>query len=994
VSRIGTHKNDKAGLQGERKMAKTPKKSTKKVSPRSAGTSARSASKADSADAKASQAATRKTKAATGKAATGKAATSKAAAEKSAAKTATVGRKTSAGKTGASARTTSATKTASKRGAKAATAAKTAGKATTARATKTSRGTSAKTAKAGAARTSRATAKATTKPAAKTATKTAAKTAAKATTKATASKATASKAKSAKATSARAAKSATAKSATKSSSRSAGKTTATKTAATKSTARKTATAKTAAGKATAARKPRTAATGKAAAAKVTAKATGKSATRKSATGKAATKTAATKTAARTTRSAKPDAKPAKAAKAASKGTSKTAAKISAKAASKTASKGTARTTARSTTKGAGKRAGAAADTPALPASRPTPRAGRSATASRRAALAARRTPARPLTPAAEETSAPAKPTVPAVRPTALPPATRRTNPPPVVRRQAVPMVIEPTGAKGSAKEPAKPRSILSRRKGAMPNGVKVLGKMAPRFEEILTPEALEFIAALHRRFDGRRRELLRARTERQARFDAGELPDFLPETKHIRHNPWKVAPIPADLQDRRVEITGPTDRKMIINALNSGAKVFMADFEDATSPTWANVIEGQINLKDRWHGAVFDHTDPDTGKRYELGDNPAVLIVRPRGLHLVERHVEVDGRPVPGSLLDFGLYAFHNAKAALAEGSGPYLYLPKLESHLEARLWNEVFLHTESALGLHRGTIKATVLIETLPAAFEMHEILHELRDHVAGLNCGRWDYIFSFIKKLAKNDAFVLPDRSQVVMGKAFLKAYSQLLIQTCHQRGAFAMGGMAAQIPVKDDQERNEAAFAKVRADKEREAGDGHDGTWVAHPDLVPVAMEVFDRLMPGRNQLDELREDVDVGQAELLEVHQGTRTEAGFRENIRVGVRYIEAWLRGKGAVPIYGLMEDAATAEIARAQIWQWITYGAKLDDGTQVTPAFFERALHEEMETVRQEVGEERFEYGRFPEAISLFHRLSLAAEFEEFLTLPAYALID
>ncbi|NJL50748.1 MAG: malate synthase A [Blastochloris sp.] len=552
------------------------------------------------------------------------------------------------------------------------------------------------------------------------------------------------------------------------------------------------------------------------------------------------------------------------------------------------------------------------------------------------------------------------------------------------------MVVEP---KGPAKEPSKPRSIPSHRKTTVPDGVKLPAKMAARFEEILTPEALDFIAALHRRFDGRRRELLRARAERQARFDAGELPDFLPETKHIRQHPWQVAHIPADLQDRRVEITGPVDRKMIINALNSGAKVFMADFEDATSPTWTNVIEGQINLKDRWHSAVFDHTDPDTGKRYELGDNPAVLMVRPRGLHLIERHVEIDGRPVSGSLFDFGLYAFHNAKATLAEGSGPYFYLPKLESHLEARLWNEVFLHAESALGIHRGTIKATVLIETLPAAFEMHEILHELRDHIAGLNCGRWDYIFSFVKKLANNNAFILPDRSQVVMGKAFLKAYSQLLIQTCHRRGAFAMGGMAAQIPIKGDAEKNEAAFARVRADKEREAGDGHDGTWVAHPDLVPVAMEVFDRLMPGKNQLDELREDIDVGQAELLEVPHGTRTEAGFRENIRVGVQYIEAWLRGRGAVPIYGLMEDAATAEIARAQIWQWIKYGAKLDDGTQVTPAFFEKALHEEIERVRQEVGEEAFAYGRFPEATQLFHKLSLAAEFEEFFTLPAYALI-
>ncbi|KAA5596758.1 malate synthase A [Blastochloris sulfoviridis] len=529
---------------------------------------------------------------------------------------------------------------------------------------------------------------------------------------------------------------------------------------------------------------------------------------------------------------------------------------------------------------------------------------------------------------------------------------------------------------------------------APPQGIAVHGKAIARSDEILTPAALDFVAALHRRFEPRRRDLLKARAERQTRFDAGELPDFLPETRHVREHPWKVAPIPHDLQDRRVEITGPTDRKTVINALNSGAKVFMADFEDATSPTWANLIDGQVNLKDRWHAAGLDWTDPATGKRYVLGDDPAVLMVRPRGLHLIERHVEIDGAPVAGALFDFALYAFHTAAAALAKGSGPYFYLPKLESHIEARWWNDVFLHTESALGLHRGTIKATVLIETLPAAFEMHEILHELKDHAAGLNCGRWDYIFSFIKTIAKNHGYILPDRSQVVMGEAFLKAYSHLLIQTCHMRGAFAMGGMAAQIPNRSDPDKNAAALAKVRADKEREVGDGHDGTWVAHPDLVAVAMEVFDRLMPGRNQLDELREDVDVGQAQLLDVPHGTRTEAGFRENIRVGVRYIEAWLGGRGAVPIYDLMEDAATAEIARAQIWQWVKYGAKLDDGTQITPSLFEKVLHEETERVRAEVGNEAFDYGRFAEAIALFRKLSLAAEFEAFLTIPAYALID
>jgi malate synthase len=523
-------------------------------------------------------------------------------------------------------------------------------------------------------------------------------------------------------------------------------------------------------------------------------------------------------------------------------------------------------------------------------------------------------------------------------------------------------------------------------------GVVITGKLGPRYQEILSPAALALLAELHRRFDATRKRLLAARAARQGRFDAGELPDFLRQTRHIREADWKVAPIPEDLLDRRVEITGPVDRKMIINALNSGANVYMADFEDANSPTWANNVEGQLNLKDRWAGRLA-FTDPATDKAYAIGQKPAVMIVRPRGWHLNEQHVSIDGEPIAGALFDFGLYYFHNAATLIAKGTGPYFYLPKLESHIEARLWNDVFAHTQERFDHPRGTIKATVLIETLPAAFEMDEILWELRAHVTGLNAGRWDFIFSFIKKFAKSSKFVLPDRAQVVMGKAFLRAYALLLIKTCHRRGAFAMGGMAAQIPVKNDPAANEVAFVKVRADKEREANDGHDGTWVAHPDLVPVARQVFDRLMPKPNQLEKLRQDVDVDRDMLLEIHEGAKTEAGFRENIRVGVQYIEAWLRGRGAVPIYNLMEDAATAEICRAQIWQWLTYGATLDSGVKIDDDFFERALGEEMARVKREVGAEAYAAGRFPEAIELFRKLSLADKFEEFLTIPAYQLI-
>ena len=521
---------------------------------------------------------------------------------------------------------------------------------------------------------------------------------------------------------------------------------------------------------------------------------------------------------------------------------------------------------------------------------------------------------------------------------------------------------------------------------------KVTGPSGPRFDEILTPEALAFLAGLHRKFDSRRKELLAARKARQARFDAGELPDFLPATKVVRDGDWKVAPIPADLLDRRVEITGPVDRKMIVNALNSGAKVFMGDFEDATSPVWANIIEGQLNLKDRWAGKI-DFSDKSTGKAYRLSSEPAVLLVRPRGWHLPEAHITVGGEPMSGSLVDFGLYVFHNAKATLAKGTAPYFYLPKMESHLEARLWDEVFAHAEDELGMRRGTFKATVLIETLPATFELDEILYEMRDHIVGLNCGRWDYIFSFIKRIGKNKRFLTPDRAAMTMGSAFLRAYSLLVIKTCHRRGAFAMGGMAAQIPVKNDAAANEVAFAKVRADKEREAKDGHDGTWVAHPDLVPIATEIFDKLMPQKNQLDKAGVAGSITRDELLEVHQGQRTEAGLRENIRVGVQYIEAWLRGRGAVPLYNLMEDAATAEISRAQIWQWLFHKAKLEDGREVTPELFKTVMADEMAKVRTALGAGVYDKGRFAEAEKLFSEMSLAKEFEEFLTLPAYSLL-
>ena len=502
-----------------------------------------------------------------------------------------------------------------------------------------------------------------------------------------------------------------------------------------------------------------------------------------------------------------------------------------------------------------------------------------------------------------------------------------------------------------------------------------------RAGEMLTTEALGFVAELHGVFDARRRQLLDARIERQREYDSGQLPDFLAETAEIRAGDWTVAEIPSDLRDRRVEITGPTDRKMVINALNSGAKVFMADFEDATAPSWTNLIEGQVNLRDRWLGQLsFD--DPVSGKHYALSPSPAVLMVRPRGWHLPERHVTVDGVPVAGALVDFGLYLWHNAKAALAAGSGPYFYLPKLESYREAALWSDVFALAEERLGLARGTIKATVLIETLPAAFEMDEILYSLRENIVGLNCGRWDYIFSFIKRLGRSPDLLTPDRSAMTMDKAFLAAYSLKLIETCHHRGAFAMGGMAAAIPVKGDEAANRAALERVRADKQREARNGHDGTWVAHPALVPVAMEVFDQLLDGPNQLHR-RIDAEVSREDMLRLHEGERTEAGVRENIRVGVQYIAAWLAGRGAVPLYNLMEDAATAEICRTQLWQWLRFEAELADGRRLDRILFDRMLGEEMDKLAGKVD-------RLAEAEGLFAQLVTADTLTEFLTLPAY----
>jgi malate synthase len=525
-----------------------------------------------------------------------------------------------------------------------------------------------------------------------------------------------------------------------------------------------------------------------------------------------------------------------------------------------------------------------------------------------------------------------------------------------------------------------------------PDGVQIIGTRTESVDQILTPAALQFIATLQRAVAPQRAALLEQRVERQGRIDAGERPDFLPETATIRESDWTIGPIPDDLQDRRVEITGPVDRKMIINALNSGASVFMADFEDATSPSWTNLIEGQRNLRDAVRRAItFDNPD---GRRYELNEATATLLVRPRGWHLPEKHVLVDGEPMSGSVFDFGLYVFHNAHELVARGTGPYFYLPKLQGHREARLWNDLFTLAQRELGLPQGTIKATVLIEHILAAFEMDEILYELREHSAGLNCGRWDYIFSSIKAFREDAGHVMPDRALVTMTTPSMRAYSLLAIQTCHRRHAHAIGGMAAQIPVRNDPAANEAAFAKVRADKEREATDGHDGTWVAHPGMVGIAKEAFDERMPGPNQIERKRDDVRVSAAKLLAVPDGEISEEGLRTNISVGIQYIASWLSGQGAAPIYNLMEDAATAEISRAQVWQWLRHGSRLSDGRVVTRDLFDAMLAEETARLQETYGAERYRELRFEEATRLFVEVATSEPFIEFLTLPGYELLE
>jgi malate synthase len=529
------------------------------------------------------------------------------------------------------------------------------------------------------------------------------------------------------------------------------------------------------------------------------------------------------------------------------------------------------------------------------------------------------------------------------------------------------------------------------------DGIEVRGPVSGRVAEVLTDDALAFVAGLQKEFGGARRALLDRRRERQARLDAGEDLDFLRGTKNVRAEDWRVAPPPEDLRDRRVEITGPTDRKMVINALNSGASCFMADFEDSNSPTWANVTEGHVNLIDAIDGTI-EFTGPD-GREYRLGDTLATLMVRPRGWHLWDRHLVVDAEPVAGAFMDFGLFVWHNARRLLERGSAPYLYLPKIQSHLEARLWNDVFCHAQDALGIDRGTIKATVLIETVPAAFEMEEILYELRDHSAGLNAGRWDYMFSMIKCFRARPEFVLPDRNTVTMTVPFMRAYTELLIKSCHRRGAHAMGGMAAFIPSRKNPEINEKAFAKVSEDKQREATDGFDGTWIAHPDLVDVAREQFDAVLGARpNQVERLREEVAVGAQDLLNVSatEGAITEEGLRNNCNVGIQYISSWLRGNGAAGIYNLMEDAATAEIARSQVWQWIHTEQRLSDGPEITPELVRKMEESELERIRTEVGDDEwfYEQGRPDESRDLFEQVALSDDFIEFLTIPAYERLD
>ena len=530
---------------------------------------------------------------------------------------------------------------------------------------------------------------------------------------------------------------------------------------------------------------------------------------------------------------------------------------------------------------------------------------------------------------------------------------------------------------------------------SLPAGVEVRGPVEGRHTEVLTDDALEFVAGLHRKFETTRQELLSDREQRQARLNAGERFDFFSTTKGIRDRDWTVAEIPRDLADRRVEITGPTDRKMVINALNSGARLFMADFEDSNVPLWQSMLDGQVNLIDAISRSI-DFTSPE-GKRYELNDDIAVLKVRPRGWHLDERHLVVDGRPVSGGLFDFALYFFHNARSLLEKGTGPYFYLPKLETHQEARLWNDIFVDAQSTLGIPTGSIKATVLIETISAAFEMDEILYELRDHITGLNAGRWDYIFSIIKRFRTRDDILLPDRAQVVMTVPFMRAYTELLVKTCHRRRAHAMGGMAAFVPSRKTPEINEGAIQKVREDKQREAGDGFDGTWVAHPDLVAAATEEFDAVLGARpNQVDRDRSEVAVAAADLQDfvVPGGSITEDGVRNNVNVGLRYLESWLRGSGAVTIFNLMEDSATAEIARAQIWQWIRHRATLDDGRVIDESLVQSIEEEELDSIRDSLGAELYERGRFKEAQALFERVALEESFPEFLTMPGLEYID
>jgi malate synthase len=576
------------------------------------------------------------------------------------------------------------------------------------------------------------------------------------------------------------------------------------------------------------------------------------------------------------------------------------------------------------------------------------------------------------------------------KPAGKKPAGKKSAPKKVAAKK---VAAKPTPKKAAAKAPAKqvaakPPKVVPPAPLKIPAGMKLIAPPSASTNEVLGGGALDFLAQLHRKFNKRRLELLARRREVQAKLDAGWKPDFLPETASIRAGDWQVAALPKDILDRRVEITGPVDRKMIINALNSGASVFMADLEDSSTPTWTNMIEGQKNLADAVRRAI-GFTDPNTQKVYQLNEKTAVLFVRPRGWHLTEKHILVDGEEMSGSLTDFGLYFFRNARELLERRTGPYFYLPKMESHLEARLWNDVFNWAQDKLGLSRGTIKATVLIETILAAFEMDEILYELREHSAGLNCGRWDYIFSFIKKFALDPSCVMPDRAQVTMTTHMMRCYSHLAIRTCHNRGVHAMGGMAAQIPIKDDPVASEAALNRVRADKEREANDGHDGTWVAHPALVPIAKEVFDRIMPAANQIYRRRQDVDVKSSDLLRVPEGSRTENGLRTNIAVGIGYVEAWLRGTGCVPLNNLMEDAATAEISRAQIWQQLRHGAALEDGRKIDKSLFRSLLEDEMGKIETKLGQ-AMRKTRFKDAARMFKEWSEAPEFVEFLTLPAY----